>query len=342
MHQSTQEPCSPSCLNPQWDLALNTLKARALELALRDNWFSVVDQHRQLPAIADVLQRHPDTLEPVLDLLWAMGLLSVNGDAKIYSLAPEARHFWLKSSATYIGDAWLYRYHSLSTFAAALDNTSKSQDGEPQERLRGLWANAAETHLAQEQNAVTGPLAARLIRDIPEFPRIETFLDLGGGPGKVAVEIAKTSEQLRGCVFDFPEAVEVARTQIDREGLTHRLNVMGGDMEEGNFGGPYDLIWLSSVLHFAADPLAVIQSIFDTLTPGGVLVSVHVEIPVEAPILPNTLAWMLPLRMRRRSVWSSGSLFNQLKFVGFIQVESYIQEGFPMAPLTVVIGRRPI
>lgn len=328
-------------LSPFWDLALNNIKASVLDMALRDDWFAVIDRHRTLSAIAEHLGKSAQWLRPILDLLWALGLVDqAPKRPDEYVLTPMAHRYWLTTSPEYYGDAWRFRYRSLSDFTPCEDPFSSAVSSERQ--LRDRWAEAADSHIAREQAILTAPRAVEVIRRLPEYPRLHHFLDLGGGPGLVALKLAQKTERLQGRVFDFPESASVAKARIDTAGLSNRLTVQGGDINAGGFGDSYDLIWASSVLHFVADPGRTLNDIYTALAPGGVFVSAHAEIAQNPRSARNTLAYYLPLRLRGKPVWSSGSLADCLSRAGFVRVESYVQGGFPMVPLTVVIARRPL
>lgn len=86
-----------------------------------------------------------------------------------------------------------------------------------------------------------------------DLAEAKTLLDLGGGPGLYAIAMARRYPQLRATVFDTPNTLAVARENIERAGLSDRVAVRAGDLFEDDYGGPYDSILLSNVIHIYSE-----------------------------------------------------------------------------------------
>ncbi|MFP3940217.1 MAG: methyltransferase dimerization domain-containing protein [Thermoanaerobaculia bacterium] len=86
---------------------------------------------------------------------------------------------------------------------------------------------------------------------------VRTALDLGGGPGLYAIELARRVPGLRVVVLDRPATLEVTRRNVEAAGLsepagsggTGSVTTRPGDALEGDLGGPYDLVFTSNFLH---------------------------------------------------------------------------------------------
>ena len=107
---------------------------------------------------------------------------------------------------------------------------------------------------------------------------VKTALDLGGGPGTYAIEMAKKG--IKVTLFDRPETVKIARRVIDKiplypplpkgessplsrevsgvyptlkkggeGGFKNNISFIQGDFLEDDFGKGYDLIFISQILH---------------------------------------------------------------------------------------------
>lgn len=75
------------------------------------------------------------------------------------------------------------------------------------------------------------------------------ILDLGGGPGTYAMEIARMYPDITAWVFDLPEVIPLTRQYIDREGLTERVFTLSGDFMQDDIGSGYDMIFVSAIIH---------------------------------------------------------------------------------------------
>ncbi len=103
----------------------------------------------------------------------------------------------------------------------------------------------------------------------PLLPPGGAMLDLGGGHGRYARTFADAG--FASTIFDFAPVIDYSRA---RHG--DRLSYRAGDFrdEAVDFGGPYDLVLLSNIVHGepADQNLSLISRLARTLGPGGHLV----------------------------------------------------------------------
>ena len=78
-----------------------------------------------------------------------------------------------------------------------------------------------------------------LLRDVPE-PRV---LDVGTGSGAIALAIADEHQGARVVAVDAsPDALSLARENLERSGLADRVALVARDLEDGLPEGPHDLV----------------------------------------------------------------------------------------------------
>jgi ubiquinone/menaquinone biosynthesis C-methylase UbiE len=99
----------------------------------------------------------------------------------------------------------------------------------------------------------------------------ERVLDLGGGPGTYAVEWAKRYPGAQVTIFDTPETLRVTRNILKEKGVSRMVRLLEGDFQKDPVGGPYDLIWISQILHAYSekDCVALLRKARRSLAPGG-------------------------------------------------------------------------
>ena len=336
-------------LQPYWDLAVAPVQADALAAALELGIFDVLATPHTPAQLADTLSLHAPHTALLLELLWSMQVLErdvadTDASTQRYRCTASTLQYFCRASVAFCGDAWLYRLHALRHFATQL-NTLVCAGGKaaPYSAANGInWAAAAQQQIGQEQRAVTMRAALSVMQRIAPFAARNTplrLLDLGGGPGWVAIALAQAHAGVHGCVFDWPETVAVAAANIAHAQLSERLETQGGDLDSDDIGGDYDLIWCSSVLHFVPDMAAALRKIHAALKPGGVFVCVQAEIAATAGEAARVLPYYLPMRMLGRAVTRQGELAQLLRDTGWQQVEQYGASDFPMAPVQVLIGR---
>jgi (2Fe-2S) ferredoxin/2-polyprenyl-3-methyl-5-hydroxy-6-metoxy-1,4-benzoquinol methylase len=103
---------------------------------------------------------------------------------------------------------------------------------------------------------------------------VRRMLDIGGGSGAYSIAFARASDSLTADILDVPAVVPITREYIEKAGLAARINVIPGDLHQPAYGGPYDLVLISSICHMLnpEDNRAMIRKSFEALAPGGRIV----------------------------------------------------------------------
>lgn len=332
----------PHALQPYWDLALASVQAEALQLALAEDLFETLASPSTPEDLAQIRKWQPEATRHWLTLLWSMQLLDRSRAATgewYYTSSEVARRYLAPSSTLDCGEAWRFRLASLRDFGAGLADGLRGQHRPAPLASGKRWAAAASSHLAREQIAVTAPAACELVSQRLGHDAPWRLLDLGGGPGQVAVGLASLFPRMTGVLFELPEAAVVAARQIAEAGLAPRLEALGGDLATDDLGTGYDLIWCSSVLHFVPDLSACLAKLHAALKPGGELICVHAEIPEDPETARRMLSYYLPLLWQGRRVTQAGELREALLAQGFEVCEER-PVTLPMAPATALVARR--
>jgi len=341
-------------LQPFWTLAAAPVQAEALALALESGVLDGLAEPRTAAEVAATQGWHAGNTALWLELLWGMGVVQQQGAATTaprYVLTPMAQRYLHGSSPQACGGAWLFRLRSLRHAATLLrDQVAHGPAGQgslapfAKGNAEG-WAAAARAQIGQEQRAVTVPAALAVLQRVPELTGARSMLDLGGGPGEVALALAHQRPLLYATVFDWPEAEAVAADNAAQAGLAARVHTRGGDLAQqgpqGDIGAGYDLVWCSSVLHFVPDAAAAIRKVFGALAPGGVFVCAHAEVADAPEDALGVLPYYLPMRLLGRHVTRQGVLEALLAEAGFERMERIVSHAFPLAPLAVLVARKP-
>jgi len=344
---------NPHPLQAYWSMAAAAVQTRALSTALKLGVFESLKEALSAKELATKLELNVDNTAHLLDLLWSMGLLerdtcftpsNRDNHSPRYQSAAIAKTYFLRASPLWYGDAWRCREARLGQFASSFRDQvqlgARTENTEALEHFKRQWASAAHVQLAQDQNVATVPAALEIMSRVPEFASANRLLDLGGGPGWVAIELARQQNGLSCVVFDFPDAVAVAKENVTTAGLADRIGVLGGDLATDDIGSDYDLIWCSSVLHFVPDVQLSLIKMHAALRPGGTLVCAHAEVSSDPATAAQVLQYYLPMLMQGRHVGQQGDMAAAMNTVGFSKIESFVCRMFPMVPLTVVVGRK--
>ena len=100
------------------------------------------------------------------------------------------------------------------------------------------------------------------------------LLDVGGGHGLYSIKFCRRYPQLSATVFDWPQALEVAREVITAEGMGDRVSVQEGDFWIDELGNGYDVALLFNIVHaYLPDKnTELVRKVAGALNPGGLIV----------------------------------------------------------------------
>jgi SAM-dependent methyltransferase len=200
-------------------------------------------------------------LSILLDALVALGLLSKT--ALRYRNSKVAREFLLPGARSQESillhhlDGWSDWGRLAATVRAGRAQRGGPDGGYQENFIRGMEENSRER-------------AAAVARKFPVGVG-ERVLDLGGGPGTYAVAWAKAYPGSDVTVFDTPGTLRVTRKILSEKGTEARVRLVEGDFLKDPIGGPYDLVWISQILHAfpRADCLKLLRKARLALAPGG-------------------------------------------------------------------------
>jgi SAM-dependent methyltransferase len=123
-----------------------------------------------------------------------------------------------------------------------------------------------------EMRALGLPAAAieqALLEALP--PRMEAFLDIGTGTGRLLELVAPQAERALG-VDMSRDMLALARARLAERGLADRAAVRQADMYRLPFAdASFDAVAMQMVLHYAEEPAAALAEAARVLRPGGTL-----------------------------------------------------------------------
>jgi SAM-dependent methyltransferase len=110
-----------------------------------------------------------------------------------------------------------------------------------------------------------------------DWTAIAHVLDIGCGPGAVAVALSRHAPSARITALDSSTPLlGRVRHRAAELGLDDRIWTISADLDAPLPSLPVaDVIWASMVLHHVADPGATLTRVLDQLAPGGTLVMVE-------------------------------------------------------------------
>ncbi len=256
--------------DPLTRILYGAIPAKLLLTAIEFKVFSRLGAPLPAEALAREVGTHPENTRVFLDALVANDLLHKH-DGK-YRNTPLADAFLAEGRPTYLGEVLLadaeWMQPALESMTALVKH-GPSASGRPRRSVSP--AKEAEVY-ANCQRAGTAQSAAKIVSQVPEFPRMKKMLDLGAGAGLIGLAIVAAHPTMTGVLFDCPAIVEVAQRFIREYELQDRITTIGGDYVTDPIGAGYDLVWTRYTLSRNNLDL-VVRKIHAALNPGGVYIS---------------------------------------------------------------------
>jgi len=241
-----------------------------LRLALDLDLATRIDQGHDAPAdLARVCKSDPRALSICLDSLCAIGLLRKVGGR--YRNSPAAARFLSEKSPQCVKPKLR---HSLDSTFDWTDLETIIKRGKPAQSHSSLetptktdaFIRAMDFNAREKAPAVVEACALK---------NPKSLLDLGGGPGTFGLEFTARHPGLRAAVLDLPKALRVTRKIFKEKGYARPpLRLIAGDFMTSSYGGPYDAILASNILHMLSESecKVVMGKAFKALNPGGALI----------------------------------------------------------------------
>ena len=123
----------------------------------------------------------------------------------------------------------------------------------------------------QDAMSALSAQANRYLLEAYDFGRFEHVVDAGGGDGTNAIALAKRYPGIRIAVYDSASICEIVRRNIDKEGLSDRVDTHVGDFLKDPFPTNVDAILfchMFTIWSIDRDK-AILQKCKDALAPGG-------------------------------------------------------------------------
>lgn len=119
---------------------------------------------------------------------------------------------------------------------------------------------------------IFGGFFSQIAREIAQLAPGGSVLEVGSGPGRLAVKIAETSPDLRVTGLDIsPDMVEMANALATRAGVADRVTFQLGDVAALPFpDASFDAVVSTFSFHHWPDRAGGLTQIYRVLRPGGI------------------------------------------------------------------------
>ncbi len=330
---------------PSPELIFQTLNAYQRTAALRGaielDLFTAIGEGAATAAdLAAKLQVSERGARILCDYLVVVGLLTKQGLR--YGLTPDSATFLDRRSPACIALAvkFLNSSTGLDSFhdVAALvrkGGAVASPDGmvAPEHPVWVEFARAMAPMMTMPSEVIADLLGA-------ESGAACKVLDIAAGHGVFGITIARRNPNARIVGLDWPAVLEVAKENAQRAGVADRYETIAGSAFDVDFGGSYDVVLLTNILHHFDAPTceSLLRKVHAALKPDGRAITLEF-VPNEdrvSPPVPAAFSLMMLAGTPAGDAYTFLELDRMFRNAGFSGSQSHSMPG----PQTVIVSRK--
>jgi SAM-dependent methyltransferase len=315
-------------------------QSAALASAVHVGLFDVLAERALTPeALAQRLGAKPRPVALLARVLVAMGLLVQEGDR--LALAHDTARYLVRGRPDWLGGLIELEVESFLDPRRVLDALERDApsvyDGDDPWQVHQQDPARAQAFTEAMHSISASP--ARALARVLDLRGATRLLDVGGGSGVFAIELARAHPALRVTLFDLPEVCALAEGYVQRAGLSDRIDRVGGDLFREALPGDFEAALLSQILHDwpPARCAELLAAVHTALRPSG-RVFLHEKLIRDDGTGPlaNHLVDLDMLVWTEGQQWSEAGLVGLLEAAGFRHEATLPTEGY----WSVVIGRK--
>ena len=308
------------------------------ELGIADQ---LADGPRTAVEIAQAVGADAGAVARLLVAAGALGLVTQSGGS--WQNTPLAAETLVSASPRTLVNFLRHQgafYRRWSRLAEAV-RTGRRPEENRQDEAAEDWVRGFTLMLRGIARVQAPPIAATLAPLLAERGHAPRIIDVGGGHGEYAMELARQIPGLEAVVFDLPPVIAVTQELIARAGLQDRVRAVAGDFHRDSLGSGYDLALLFGVLVSEDEPSALhlLARVREALAPGGwIAITVHAPENPEARLRQALRDLHMLLSTERGRVPDAATIESWLAKAGFTSPRRLPIEGDP-ASQVLVAGR---
>ena len=325
-------------------LPYEAIKWELLKTALELGVFKHFQQPLTAGALAEKLGTQPENTELMLNALTALGCLKKSGG--LFDMTPMAKVYLDPSSEQCIGPTLLFmeRWSRPMMNGGMIDLICNGPHPAENMAREDLWEQGARVSINHARGGRAQEIAVQAAA-LPEFKSFSRMLDMGGGPGMIAVAVLAEHPSLECTIMEQPAVCRVAEELIAEYGMESRIKTLPGDYMEDPMGDGYDFIMANYTLNFYRDRMdELMVKVYKALNPGGVLLVTSDGLSEEktAPG-QSVLTWLSTALQGMDMSFERGFLADSMIKAGFVSTQSAMVSDLTTAahgPMDVIVARK--
>ena len=303
-------------------------QSRVMLTAVELGVFDKLKKPKTVKEAARLLKSSLRGTEILLKALTSLKVIKKSGEK--YVNTPIANKHLVKGAPEYYGDIIL---HYSSMWEGWSQLTEVVRTGKPAQRTRDK--KSFESFIMGMHN-LSIKRAPELVKAIG-MDGVRHALDLGGGPGTNALEMAKYANKVT--LFDYPEALKIER-RVAR-GAKVKISYKPGDFTTDPIGNSYDLILVSQIYHAYSEAasLELTKKCHDALVPDGRIAVQEFDISKDRTSPPGGALFSVNMLVGTSggNTYHTSHIASWLKEAGFVGVKTK-----KLSQTVLVTARKPL
>ena len=277
------QPMPPEMLVSQ--LAFGALMTQAIYVAAKLGIADLLAEKPQSVAtLADSTNTHEEALYRVLRTLASVGVFRET-DPKTFALTPCAELLRsdapnsMRNGAIFMGEEWHWRVwvgmlHSVKTGKPAWGHVHGA------EVFDYFAANSEHAEIFNRAMTDMTTGTAPAIVEAYDFSGVGVLADIAGGHGLLLAQILKANQGMKGILFDVSSVVAGADAVLAREGVSGRVEKVGGNFFESVPEGA-DAYIMKHIIHDWDDERSarILKNIHARMSENGKVLLLEVVVP---------------------------------------------------------------
>ena len=274
-------------------------RSSTIHAAVKLEIFSIIgDRERTLAEISNSLGAKQRGVKMLLNGLTAMGLLK--HEDNVYKNTDFTGSYLVKSRPSYMGHIILHHFHLVDGWSQLHDAVLQGEPVETRSHGEEVERESFQLGMFNLAMAIAPSIAAAV-----DLKGRHHLLDLGGGPGTHAIHFCLANPTLKATIYDRKTTEPFARKTTAEFGVADRIDFVAGDFNVDPLSGPFDVAWLSQILHSNSyeECQALIEKTVKALEPGG-LILIHeffLNDTLDGPLFPALFSMNMLLHNYGRS-----------------------------------------
>lgn len=240
---------------------------------------------RSIDELAAETGAHAPSLYRFMRALASCGVFSETNEERVFELTPMAELLRadvegsLRPVAIFMGADWHWQVWGDAVYSARTGRAAW-EHVHGKEVFPYFAEHAGAARVFDDAMTSFSKMVAKDVVEAYDFSSIGKLADIAGGHGSLLAAILRANAHMKGLLFDVPQVIAGAQSQLEAEGVAERCELASGDFFESVPAGA-DAYLMKHIIHDWDDAraIAILKNCHRAMTETGKLLLVEMVIP---------------------------------------------------------------